>query len=169
MNFQGNWYCLYTKAGQEKVAKENLDNQGFTTYLPYMLKRIKRNGRYIEVKKPLFTSYIFASVPDAELQKLRSTRGVSYPLSGKDGLPLIIEKNILDAINTRCPDGILNEDPNEFQTGEKVEVIDGPLSGANALFQKTVSDKKRALILVNLLCNEFEMEVDLGCVEKSDD
>ena len=169
MTFKGNWYCLYTKAGQEKLAQSNLLNQGFEVYLPLMIKRVKRKERFIEVKKPLFTSYVFASAPEEEVQKFRSTRGVSYPLSSKDGQALVLDHSILEAIDVYCPEGIFTESIETFKKGEQIELTDGPLRGADALFQKSLSNKNRAIILVSLLCNEFEVEVDLATLQKKED
>ena len=134
-----------------------------------MIQRVKRNERFIEVKKPLFTSYVFASAPEEEVQKFRSTRGVSYPLSGKDGQALILEHSILEAIAAYCPEGIFQERVERFKKGDTIELTAGPLTGADALFQKSLSDKNRAIILVSLLCNEFEVEVDIDTVQKKED
>ncbi|MCJ8330914.1 MAG: hypothetical protein HRT89_02630 [Lentisphaeria bacterium] len=165
MEFYGNWYCLYTKTGQESIAKKNLENQGFQSYLPMRIKKIKKNRRMVEKRVPLFPSYIFASVPDEELTKCRSTRGVNYLVSSDQGA-LTVSAGILNEIEDHCPKGVLAE-IDEFVPGDSVEIIDGPFQGTEALFNTRLTDSNRAIVLLQILSNTISAEVDYDLLKKT--
>ncbi len=65
------WYLVRTKSRQEELARQNLINQSFETYLP----RIEINGKFI----PLFSKYIFLKLDDKNQDRspVHSTKGVS--------------------------------------------------------------------------------------------
>ena len=52
------WFLIYTKPRQEERAKENLENQGFETFLPMIaFEKIKQPKLYS--LKPMFPRYLF--------------------------------------------------------------------------------------------------------------
>ena len=51
------WFLIYTKPRQEERAKENLENQGFETFLPMIaFEKIKQPKLYS--LKPMFPRYL---------------------------------------------------------------------------------------------------------------
>lgn len=54
-----NWYAVYTQAGKERFALQNLANQGFEAYLPSYRKRRRHARRVDTVLAPLFPRYLF--------------------------------------------------------------------------------------------------------------
>jgi transcriptional antiterminator RfaH len=48
------WYAIYTKPKQETVAEENLQRQGFETYLPWIKHPKRRRGKWLDVTERLF-------------------------------------------------------------------------------------------------------------------
>ena len=72
------WLLIYTKAGQEEKANENLQRQGFKTFLPLIAPSNKNS----ELKSlvPVFPRYIFAQI-NFELDNwtsIKSSYGVSH-------------------------------------------------------------------------------------------
>jgi transcriptional antiterminator RfaH len=51
------WYVVYSKPKQERVALENLKQQGYDVYLPLMRNRRRQRGRYITLIEPMFPPY----------------------------------------------------------------------------------------------------------------
>ena len=45
MSSKRSWYLIFTKPRQENLARENLERQGFTTYLPLTQQSRRRNGK----------------------------------------------------------------------------------------------------------------------------
>ena len=72
------WVLIYTKVKQEKRAKENLENQGFKTFLP-MIASAKDLAKY-ENLEIVFPRYFFAQI-NLELDNwtaINSSYGVSH-------------------------------------------------------------------------------------------
>ena len=54
-----NWYLLQTKPHAHARACENLRRQGFDVFAPLITKTTKKNGRFLDLKAPLFPGYLF--------------------------------------------------------------------------------------------------------------
>ena len=54
------WVLIYTKVKQEKRAKENLENQGFKTFLP-MIASINDLAKYKNMEI-VFPRYLFTQI-----------------------------------------------------------------------------------------------------------
>ena len=86
------WYILYTRTGYEKKVSNLLSRKSIDNYYP-----VKRhwNGRKKIVAEPLFDSYVFVRVREAELSHIRITDGVinfAYWL----GKPAIVRDEEID-------------------------------------------------------------------------
>ncbi len=57
------WYLIYSKPKDEKVAQENLERQGYETYLPLILGRTKRRGKNNKIHS--------ANVPEVSIYPLK--------------------------------------------------------------------------------------------------
>jgi transcriptional antiterminator RfaH len=147
------WFAVQSKPHQEEKAKINLENQDFTVYLPKIQVRTKIRGRWQELLEPLFLNYLFIQVdPSHEsLATVRSTIGV---------LRLVRFGNVLQPV----PDGIIEflqmrEDTllgarplakNQFKPGDKLQIIEGPFRGLEAIYQMQQSEE-RFWVLVSVL------------------
>ena len=138
------WYLVQTKSRQEEVARQNLINQSFETYLP----RVEINGKFI----PLFPRYIFLQLDDKNQNwsPVRSTKGVSNFV--RFGLKFAtLPDKIIQIIKDRESDTIEKYiDLSKFHKGNKVEVLDGPLKGQIGLFDHYSGDK-RVVVLFKIL------------------
>ena len=54
-----NWYLLQTKPNAHVTACENLRRQGFDVFLPLITKTTKKNGKFLDIKAPLFPGISF--------------------------------------------------------------------------------------------------------------
>jgi transcription antitermination factor NusG len=70
------WYALYTKPRWEKKVFKSLDAKGIEAYCP--LNRVKRkwSDRMKTVEEPLFKSYVFVRVAEANKTEVRYVDGV---------------------------------------------------------------------------------------------
>ena len=72
------WVLIYTKVKQEKRAKENLENQGFKTFLP-MIASANDLAKY-ENLEIVFPRYLFTQI-NVKLDNwssIKSTKGVDH-------------------------------------------------------------------------------------------
>ena len=163
-----NWFAVYTKPRQERIALENLDRQGFRCFLPMAINPYQRRTERKPIIEPLFPRYLFlkAIADQQSLGPVRSTRGVCNLV--RSGMNLVtMPELVIQAITRRCdPEtGLINLDPVPVLPGDKVRVFDGPLAGIQGIFTE-LKGANRALLLMSLLGTETTVEVDSMLLQK---
>lgn len=154
-----NWYLIQTKAGEEQRAEFNLSNQGIETFLPLYKAHQISFGRVIEKKRPLFPSYLFARFAlGGHYYKVKWTRGVSKIVAFGD-LPVPVSEEVIQAIKNRMNKDNLVVLDEDWQQGDFLEIISGPLKGLQAIFDKKISDKGRIKVLLSLLEAEVPVQI----------
>ena len=151
------------------MALTHLERQGFECFLPmaanpYQRQR-NRNGARLRTQpdaEPLFPRYLFLrALPDVQnLAVVRSTRGVVGLVRMGHHLiqvPDQILRSLSERVDTQT--GLIKLDPVTLQPGEKVQVFDGPLMGAEGILQQHCGEQ-RALLLMSVLGRETTLEVD---------
>jgi transcriptional antiterminator RfaH len=134
-----------------------LNQAGIETLNPKMRTRKFWRGRYSELVEQLFPCYIFAFF-DAESQThlVGYTRGVRYVV-GKES-PLSVPTEIIAAITERMEDGFVTPVGEHFTKGERVRITEGPLKDFYGVFERNVTGRKRAMILLETLHCRLEVE-----------
>src|SRR5258708_3075596 len=74
--YKMNWYAVYTKPRWEKKVSEQLAKGGIEAYCPLNKVRKKWSDRVKWVEEPLFKSYVFVRVKEAEQTQVRLFNGV---------------------------------------------------------------------------------------------
>ena len=145
------WYAVYTQAGKEAFAAENLINQGFEPYLQRYRKRRRHARRVDTVLAPLFPRYLFVRM-NPEQQRWRSingTFGVSYLLSdGNEPRP--VPEDIIAAIRAHEDGGIVAVQAPSFEKGQRLRVTDGPFADLEGLFE-CLDDRERIVLLLDFM------------------
>jgi transcriptional antiterminator RfaH len=146
---------VYTAPQAEGVAAENLQAQGFTTYLP--LIRERRINRHVRVV-PLFPRYLFTSFdPETDAWgAIFFTRGVVRLLRRDLYTPAEVPADLVQELMQRAaqyPDGVIDDAPGAdlkpLQPGEHVRVVSGPLEGMRGVCAH--STRRRVRLLLELL------------------
>ncbi|MEY2647753.1 MAG: hypothetical protein RLZZ45_753 [Bacteroidota bacterium] len=70
------WYALYTKPRWEKKVHKLLSQKNFEAYCPLNKVKRKWTDRIKTIEEPLFRSYVFVKVADAERTEVRFVDGV---------------------------------------------------------------------------------------------
>ena len=159
-----NWYAVYTKPRQERIALENLERQSYETYLPLMRARRKHRGKWVEMIEPMFSRYLFIRLePGAtSMASIRSTRGVSGLVKFGDTAVPVPESLVSQLMRTADPETGVHAPGQDFlKEGDTVVVTDGPLANFHAIFKAPDGDS-RAMVLLKLLGQETEVSVRLG-------
>ena len=142
-----NWYLIKTKPRQEKIAKQNLENQGYEAFCPVS----KINNRLAV----LFPGYLFVQLnkKTQNWSPINSTKGVSHFV--KFGLNFAkVPTSVIEFIKTNqhiTTEKLINL--NKFKPGDKVQISDGVFKNYMAIFKSYKSDE-RITLLMNLLGNE---------------
>src|SRR3954462_4857025 len=70
------WYAIYTRPRWEKKVNTLLSEKKIESYCPLNKVRRKWSDRIKTVEEPLFKSYVFVKIDDAERSNVRMTNGV---------------------------------------------------------------------------------------------
>ena len=166
---QPNWFAVYTKPRQERIAQEHLKRQGFQCFLPMAINPYQRRSAKKLRIEPLFPRYLFlhAIADQQSLAPVRSTRGVSSLVRFGTELATVPER-VINLINGRCDaeTGLVRLEPVPVNIGDKVKVFDGPLAGLEGIFRER-KGANRALLLMKLLGTESTVEVDTMLLKKA--
>ncbi len=164
-----NWFVVHCYPNKESVAAINLQNQGFSTYIP-RFKKFRRHARKVDtVLAPLFPRYFFVNL-DSQLSNwiaINYTPGISYLLKNSAGLPASIPDYIIEELQKNHDDqgavdlAILDI----FKPGDKVRILDGAFINHVAIYEQ-MTDTQRVQLLINLIQQPVKISIPLYAVEK---
>ncbi len=156
------WYTLYTKPHKERHVSSFLQSRGFETYLPTI--QVKRNGK--RKTQPFFSCYLFVRMDPADaLPGVRWTPGLRR-IVGFGGDPAVVPDHAISLIQKRVTEMGEVDYASRFQSGDRVAIKSGPLRYFEAVFNCALSNRDRAMVLVDLLGRLTRCEVDVSCLEK---
>ncbi len=154
------WYLIYSKLRKEKSAQENLERQGYKTYLPLICNKVRRRAKSIAMIEPLFPRYLFIH--------LDKTSDNWLPIRSTIGVSRIVH---FDFIPAQVPDAIVstllqNEDESGlqcvhdagYQAGDAIRVVDGPIKGYQGIFMAETS-QERVVILLNMIGKQSKLTI----------
>jgi transcriptional antiterminator RfaH len=130
MSDKNNWYVIYTRSRQERILADQLEQAGFTVFLPMVKKERTWSDRKKIIDAPLFNSYVFIKgVSDKNKFKEYLSFVAFLQYNNKPG---IVRQSEIDTIKTILKHGydVSEADAYEnFEIGSQVMVIGGPLKG----------------------------------------
>lgn len=161
------WYVIYTKTNEEDRADRNLAAWGLDTFYPRTQKKQVNefSGKAIYFSRPLFPRYLFARFDaDRLLSKVSNSRGVQRVLS-IDYAPVPVEDEIVAQLQSKvAEDGFVQlDDP--LKRGDEVRIRDGSLKGINGVFDRTMKDKSRVMILLTAIKYQASLVVEKDLVQ----
>ena len=163
MSAKKNWYAIYTKPRWEKKVHQLLTDQGFTSYCPLNKVRKKWSDRYKIVEEPLFKSYVFVMLEEADKTNVRMVNGVVnfvYWL----GKPAIIQEKEIQTIRK-----FLNDYENvrvealEPMPRQKVKITSGVFMEKEGEVLKVINNK--IVIQINSLGYRLVADLHKGNFE----
>ena len=143
------WYVVAAKSRQEQVARENLERQGFTTYLPMITLNKRRRGAWTNVSEPLFPGYLFVLLVKGKHDPapIASTVGcIGLVRFGSVHTPLPAE--FMENLEALAREN--NQLRELFKSGDKVTLISGPFAGLEAIYDMAKGED-RARVLLEML------------------
>jgi transcriptional antiterminator RfaH len=164
------WYLVQFKPNAAQIAVRNLENQGFSTFLP-LQEMTKRKGKIFQRKiRPLFPGYLFVQIdPDlGPWRQVNSTRGVAR-LIRLGAEPSVVPNEIVEALMARCDKQSILRQTSETQSrqllvGNQAQVIHGPFSG----FIATINDvepNNRINILIEIMGQTTKIAINAGALQ----
>jgi transcriptional antiterminator RfaH len=165
-----NWFAVYTKPRQERLALEHLCRQNFECFLPMAENPYQRRSKRHSVRiEPLFPRYLFLkAIPEHHnLAPVRSTRGVVTMVRAGTQL-VVVQPEIIQALRARQnpSTGLIRLSPVDVAPGARVRVFDGALAGIEGLFQASCGES-RAVLLIELMGRQTTVTVDRLLLQKT--
>lgn len=168
------WHVAYVAPRSEwELAQEFKTAIGFDAYVPAERHWAVVRGVRMPVHRPLFSRYVLFN-PGADVWQRAKIKGVIDVL--RNGLiPSCVSDGYVQALQRFESVGefdFTKKTPNEFNVGDKVRVMDGPLSGYDAIITefayklRSAGPKKRAKVLVQFMNRMTQFEVDVAHLEK---
>lgn len=158
------WYAVSTKPHQEKQAELHIKQCGIECFLP-LLKESKISRRTLKpIIAPLFPGYLFARFDlDKHYRAVSYATGVRKIVEFGSG-PVKLDANMIDAIKEKLNDGYVTLMPARPVHGQVVHIKGGPLAGLEAVFMREMTDRNRALLLLNTLGFHAKLTLSLDQV-----
>ena len=156
------WYAVHTKPKQEKVARENLERQGYEVFLPLIKVKKRLRGKWTNRIEPLFPRYLFIRLVMFEdnFAPIRSSRGV-HELVRFGEYPAQVPGDLVAALIANQDNllGLNKGRQTTFKKGEKVAVIEGPLKGLSGIIEND-NGEERVMLMLNLLGRETVLKIE---------
>ncbi|MEN8906727.1 MAG: UpxY family transcription antiterminator [Clostridiales bacterium] len=160
-----NWYVFYTAPRAEKVIKQELEFRSYEVFLPITKTlHIWKNRQKKMVDKVLFPSYIFVNTEESYLHKICQTPKImTFIHCG--GKPSKINFNCIEGIKQMLNlEQEVSVEPN-FNEGEEVRIIYGPLAGYEGILVKQKSKTRFGIQLQEINQTVF-IDVCTSVMEK---
>ena len=144
------WYLIYSKPQQERVALDNLERQGYLSYLPLIRNRRRRKSRFVAIIEPMFPRYLFVHLSDEtdNWGPIRSTIGVANLV--RFGMQAArVPDNLIELMHQRDEEGVQTLVTPEIKPGDQVRIVEGVMAGYEAIFQARTG-KERVVLLLQL-------------------
>lgn len=160
------WYAVYVKSRTEKKVLIELEYQNIEAYLPLRKTLRQWSDRKKWIDMPLIPGYIFVHISQAFYDRVLQIPGVvSYVRF--EGKAATIPENQINTIKKllRQHDIEIEISYKNFQQGDPVEVMAGPLMGTKGklvLFK----GKKRVAIEIAQMNLSLTVEVPLNEIKK---
>lgn len=146
-----NWYVVYTKPKWEKKVAEQLKNNGIACYCPLVTQVRQWSDRKKKVEVPLFNSYVFVRLPEAERNMVFQSIGVVRYLFWL-GKPAIVRDEEIETMKKWLDPAQANDiSVVSFQVGDSIQLESGPFSKQKATVQE-VTNTHYVLVLESLGC-----------------
>ena len=156
------WYLVYCKPRQERLARSNLERQGFEVYLPMIRARRRRSKVRARATnaEPMFPRYLFVHLSDQtdDWGPIRSTIGVSSLVRFGDQ-PARVPDDLIATLRARAGEtGVHELPPRPFRAGDKVRILEGVMAGYEAIFHAHTG-KDRVLVLLEIAGHAAKTQV----------
>ncbi len=159
------WYVIHAQTRKEVEVKTAFQRQGLEIFLPLVTVPSRRRDRKVMLQVPLFPGYLFINAqlePDVFHQIIKAN--YVFRLLGH-GRPASIPVAEVEAVQA-----IVSGDrpyyPWHFlEKGNKVRVIDGPLTGVEGIILQKCRQKRRLVVGMELFRRSVAVELDGEAVE----
>ncbi|NGY37389.1 UpxY family transcription antiterminator [Flavobacterium sp. XN-5] len=146
-----NWYVVYTKPKWEKKVAEQLTKIGVECYCPMVTQVRQWSDRKKKVIVPLFNSYIFVQLPEAERSLVFQSAGAVRYLFWLGKAAIVRDEEIATIKQWLDKPDVYDISIDTIQVGDRINVESGPFAEQEAIVQE-VNKTHYILMLESLGC-----------------
>lgn len=154
------WYAVHTSSRHEDVVHTRLEHKDIPVFLPKIETWSSRKDRKKRIQVPLFRGYLFVHVAMDNYIWLHilKTPGVAR-IVGTQKEPVPIPDGQIDSIRILLENDLLLSPMPYLRIGQRVRIINGPLSGVEGILISTSPEKNKLVVSVDLLQRSVSVEL----------
>ena len=146
-----NWYVIYTKPKWEKKVADKLAQAGIECYCPLITQIKQWSDRKKKVEVPLFNSYVFVQLPEADRNTVFAVPGVVRYLFWLGKPAIVRDEEIILIQKSLNASNIADISVSSMQVGDRIKLDSGAFSNQDAIVQE-ISKTHYILVLESLGC-----------------
>ena len=157
------WGVVYTHAQKEFEAQAQIENQGWTCYLPKHLKSTRHARKTSQQIAPLFPRYLFIDFAEKPFSSsLNYTKGVQCILTN-GATPSTVSEQIIALLRSKEDEQGYVETKTimPFVKGDPMIVKSGCFKGQIATFE-CMNDHQRVQLLIDLLGKKTSVTLNIN-------
>jgi len=146
------WFAVQARPAAEDIAAGTLASLDLETVLPKVRRLVGRRLQAQFRRRPMFPGYLFVRCnPALHLHAIRYSRGVLRVVGGREN-PAPVDDQVIAVFRHRMDaSGCIELDEEGFRRGDRVLIESGPFSGLQGVFERTLEDQVRVVILLEAL------------------
>lgn len=165
---EARWYVVHTYSGYENKVKATLDmiveNRGLQDYIQEISVPTEevieiKEGKKKTYERKLYPGYVLVKLilTDEIWYIVRNTRGATGFVgpSSTHPVPLTDEELLIMGLESNYEPIV------DYEVGDSVKIISGPLDGFAGVVQEINSEKKKVIVEVSMFGRETPVELEL--------
>ena len=174
MSDSAKWYVVHTYSGYENAVKTSIEKFVTGRGMEDMILRIEipletvtevtDSGATKQVERKVFPGYVLIKMvlTDDTWHLVRNVRGVTgFVGSANKPIPLTEEEVLAMGMEK-------HEIVVQYQVGDHVRIVDGPLSTFTGVVEEIEPEKNRVSVMVSMFGRETPVDLELDQVEIQD-
>ncbi len=160
-NLKKKWLVAQIKPKSHYLAVQNLERQGFETFLPKIKATTKKENKFINKDILVFPGYAFIGIDPQNScwTKINSTYGVSKLLC-LNNKPSEIPLDLIVALKNRYEENISPITNENLKKGDTIKFYNGPFADLVANIE-SVNAKNRIYALLKVMGGYQKVEINL--------
>lgn len=182
------WYIVHTQSGYENKVRERILKRAKETamdglivdiYIPSETVKQVKNGKKVNKEEFFYPGYMLVKMVmnNATQAMIRRTQGVagfigSHSTTKEEGqiVPTPLSEADVARIFENREDKTKTEIGNlmriDYEVGEKVQIIDGPLNGLNGVIENINAEKGKVIVSIEIFGRSTPTELDFLKIKK---
>jgi len=171
MTEEAKWYVVHTYSGYENKVKANIEkiveNRKMQDYILDIVVPMEeqieiKDGKKKATLKKVFPGYVLVKMimTDESWYVVRNTRGVTG-FVGPGSKPVPLSDDEVRMMGVEQVETVV-----DYEVGDSVRVIDGPLESFIGTVEEISHDKKKVRVMVSMFGRETPVELDFTQIVK---